>query len=626
MARLIARFGGEPFVSPSMREAPLGENEAAVDFAHRLITGQIGIVVFLTGVGFRHLLAQVERRVPRDRYLNALADITTIVRGPKPAAAMKDVGLTPTWRASEPNTWREVLGVIDRHVPVAGQVVALQEYGHSNASLVAGLEARGAEVLNLKVYSWELPEDVAPLESNVQAVCDGQRDVLLFTSAHQVANLMRTAEKMGRWRQLRSRLRELVIGSIGPSTSEMLRDQDWPVDFEPEVSRMGQLVATAAEKAPELRRRKTSAGVSPLGNPGAEEEADSGHRTNGKAPWDDSPFMKACRGEPTNVTPIWLMRQAGRYMAEYRRVRAKTTFLELCKNPTLCSEVMCTAVARLGVDAAIIFSDLLPILEPMGFDLEFAQGEGPIIHNPLRQAEDVDRVAELEDLQPLDYVLETVRQTRADLPDRIPLIGFAGAPFTLASYAIEGGASRNYLNTKSLMYRDEGAWKALMSRLARAVTRYLNGQIASGAQCVQLFDSWVGCLGPADYDRYVLPYVRQIVENVTPGVPLINFATGNPALLPSLSQAGAAVVGVDWRISLDKAWDAIGRERAIQGNLDPAVLLADRDVIRREAAAVLSQAGGRPGHIFNLGHGVLQQTPVENAAYLVEAVHELSQR
>ncbi|MGE0758734.1 MAG: uroporphyrinogen decarboxylase, partial [Pirellulaceae bacterium] len=263
---------------------------------------------------------------------------------------------------------------------------------------------------------------------------------------------------------------------------------------------------------------------------------------------------------------------------------------------------------------------------PMGMDLEYAQHEGPIIHNPLREPADVDRIRELETVDALHFVVETVRQTRLDLPDDLPLIGFAGAPFTLASYAIEGGSSRNYLNTKTLMYRDEGAWRALMERLARAVTLYLNAQITAGCQCVQLFDSWVGCLGPDDYRRYVLPYQQQIVAGIQPGVPVINFATGNPALLPLLSAAGSAVVGIDWRVRLDDAWRTVGHDRAVQGNLDPAVLLAPRADIERRAREVLDQAGGRPGHIFNLGHGVLQQTPVDHAIALVDAVHELSSR
>jgi uroporphyrinogen decarboxylase len=249
-----------------------------------------------------------------------------------------------------------------------------------------------------------------------------------------------------------------------------------------------------------------------------------------------------------------------------------------------------------------------------------------MIHNPVRGSSDVERVLELESIDALHFVVETVQQTRQDLPEDLPLIGFAGAPFTLASYTIEGGSSRSYLHTKTLMYRDEEAWRALMERFARAVTLYLQAQISAGAQCVQIFDSWVGCLGPDDYRRYVLPYTRHIVSAMPPGVPVINFATGNPALLPLLAEAGSAVVGVDWRIRLDEAWKMVGAHRAVQGNLDPAVLLAGPAQIRKCAQAVLDQAAGRAGHIFNLGHGVMQQTPVENAIALVDAVHELSAR
>jgi uroporphyrinogen decarboxylase len=311
-------------------------------------------------------------------------------------------------------------------------------------------------------------------------------------------------------------------------------------------------------------------------------------------------------------------------MAEYRAVREMTTFLELCKNTQLCSEVMCTAVERLGVDAAIIFSDLLPILEPMGLELEFTPGDGPQIHNPVRESADVDRIIELESTDSLHFVFETVAQTRRDLPEHIPLIGFAGAPFTLASYAIEGGGSRSFLHTKTLMYREPAAWRELMERLARSIARYLNAQIAAGAQAVQLFDSWVGCLSPADYREFVLPYVRMVAAAVDPSAPLIHFGTGNPALLPLMAEAGGDVIGVDWRIDLADAWRTVGYDRAVQGNLDPTVLLGDRDVIYRQAQAVLDAAGGRPGHIFNLGHGVLQQTPVDNVRALVDYVHESS--
>ncbi|MBP90709.1 MAG: uroporphyrinogen decarboxylase [Planctomycetaceae bacterium] len=618
MTRLIERHGGVPHVSPSMREVPLDENRIAIDFAHRLITGQINIVILMTGVGFRHLLSAIERHVDRQRVLDSLADVTTICRGPKPAAVMNEVGLNPTHRVPEPNTWRELLTTIDQHVPIANQAVALQEYGKTNPSLIAGLEARGANVLRIPVYTWDLPEDTAPLEANVRALAEGTLDVILFTSANQANNLLRVAEQLDLVDDVRRQLSGTVVASVGPTTSETLRDLELPVDLEPDHPKMGTLVSTAARRSSELLERKRC--IATIFSGPTSDVLDK------QAPWYDSPFMKACRLEPTDVTPIWLMRQAGRYMAEYREVRAKTTFLELCKNPQLCSEVMVTAVNKLGVDAAIIFSDLLPILEPMGLDLEFAQGEGPVIHNPVREAADIDRVLELESVDSLHFVTETVKQTRADLPEDMPLIGFAGAPFTLASYAIEGGSSRTYLHTKTLMYRDEGAWRALMERFVRAITLYLNAQIAAGAQCVQLFDSWVGCLGPDDYRRYVLPYTREIIAGIVPGVPVINFGTGNPALLPLLAEGGSSVVGIDWRVRLDDAWETIGHNRAVQGNLDPTTLLADRDEIRRRAKDVLDQAANRPGHIFNLGHGILQQTPVDNAIALIDAVHELSSR
>jgi len=337
-------------------------------------------------------------------------------------------------------------------------------------------------------------------------------------------------------------------------------------------------------------------------------------------PSEDSLLVKAARRQPTDRPPIWLMRQAGRYLPEYRAIRRKTTFLELCKNPDLCAEVMIRTVERLGVDAAIIFSDLLPILEPMGLKLEFTAGSGPVIQNPIRSAKDVDRVRELESMEGLEFVVETVRRTRAGLAERLPVIGFAGAPFTLACYAVEGSASRDYARVKALMHQDPGAWNALLEKLARSVALYLNAQIDAGVQVVQLFDSWVGCLGPDDYRRFVLPHSRLAIAAVNERVPLIHFATGNPALIPLLSEAGGAVIGVDWRIRLEDAWRAIGYHKGIQGNLDPAVLLARPDEVRRRAREILAQAAGRPGHIFNLGHGVLPQTPVENVLALVETV------
>jgi uroporphyrinogen decarboxylase len=331
-------------------------------------------------------------------------------------------------------------------------------------------------------------------------------------------------------------------------------------------------------------------------------------------------LLRACRLEPVERTPVWLMRQAGRYLPEYRAIRDKVGFLDLCKTPRLAAEVMIATVSRLGVDAAIIFSDLLPILEPMGLELEFTQGEGPVIHNPVRSPADVGRVRELTDIDRVGFVMDTVRATRAGLDVSIPVIGFAGAPFTLAGYCIEGGTSKAWLLTKSFMYRHESAWHDLMDRLARAVSRYLLAQVEAGAEVVQLFDSWVGCLGPDDYRRYVLPHSRTALAAAAARVPAIHFATGNPALLPLLREAGGSVIGIDWRIDLEAGWRMVGHDRAVQGNLEPVVLLADRDTVRRRTLEVLARAAGRPGHIFNLGHGILPGTPVDNVLELVATV------
>jgi uroporphyrinogen decarboxylase len=341
---------------------------------------------------------------------------------------------------------------------------------------------------------------------------------------------------------------------------------------------------------------------------------------------ENSVFMRACRREPVPYTPIWLMRQAGRYMREYREVRARTTFLELCKNPSLAAEVTVTAVERLGVDAAIIFADILLILEPMGIDLEFARGEGPVIHNPVRNASDVDRLLEVEDVSALEFVNEAIRQTRQALKPDIPLIGFCGAPFTLASYLIEGGSSKNYVQTKQLMYNDAGAWHAMMSLISRALAKYLNAQIAAGAQAVQLFDSWVGCLSPDDYREFVLPHTRDVIRDVTAGVPVIHFGTGTTSLLELMREAGGDVIGLDWRVRLNEGWERVGHAVAVMGNLDPVVLFAKQDVLREQARRILDQAAGRNGHIFNLGHGILPETPVENVIALVEMVREMSHK
>mgnify|MGYP003433192903 FL=1 len=337
-------------------------------------------------------------------------------------------------------------------------------------------------------------------------------------------------------------------------------------------------------------------------------------------------FLKACRREPVDCTPVWFMRQAGRYMVEYRRLREKHSILELCKTPELAAQVTLQPIDRFALDAAIIFADILLPLEPMGLSLEFAEGEGPIIHNPVRDRAAVDRLKVIDDTE-LQYVMDAISLTRKMLAGRVPLIGFAGAPFTLASYAIEGGSSRNYIHTKQMMYREPETWHRLMDKFARVITGYLRRQIKAGAQAVQLFDSWVGCLSAGDYAEYVMPHVQLIFEGLKhEGVPLIHFGTGTTAILKAMRQAGGDVIGIDWRIPIDEAWAMVGYDRAVQGNLDPVTLFGPISEIERRVTDILRRAAGRPGHIFNLGHGILPNTPVENVAATINLVHKLSTR
>jgi len=338
------------------------------------------------------------------------------------------------------------------------------------------------------------------------------------------------------------------------------------------------------------------------------------------------PFLAACRREQTSFTPVWLMRQAGRYMEEYRKLRAQYGFLELCKRPDLAAEITITPVEKLGVDAAILFADILLILEPLGVGLEYSKGDGPVIHHPVRSGKDIDALKEFNVESELSFVYEAVKQITKTLENKVPLIGFAGAPFTLASYLIEGGGSRNYVHTKKLYYSAPEAWKRLMETLAKIVAEYLNCQIAAGAQAVQLFDSWAGCLTPMDYEQFVLPYTKSVIDAIAPGVPVINFSTGTAGLLKHIRAGGGDVIGLDWRINLDEGWATVGHDVAVQGNLDPVALFTSPKTIRNRVADILRQAGGRPGHIFNLGHGVLPETPVDHVIAMVEAVHELSVR
>ena len=334
-------------------------------------------------------------------------------------------------------------------------------------------------------------------------------------------------------------------------------------------------------------------------------------------------FLRACRREPTDVTPVWFMRQAGRYMAEYRELRKKYTLLEICKQPELAVEVTLQPL-RLGMDAAILFADILLPLEPMGAAFEFAKGEGPVIHEPVRDRAGIEKLRIFDAEEGLPHVLQAIRLLRRELDGKTPLIGFAGAPFTIASYLVEGGKSNDYRLTKQLMWSDPESWGMLMGKISEVVRRYLRAQVEAGAQVVQLFDSWIGALTVTDYTEYVAPHVRYILKDIeSMGVPVIHFGTSTASLLELQRDAGGTVIGVDHRTPLAGAWRRVGYDRAIQGNLDPLLLCAPQAIAATRARAILDEVGGRPGHIFNLGHGIIPETPVDNVKAMIDFVHSI---
>jgi uroporphyrinogen decarboxylase len=626
VAQMIERRGGIAMVAPAMREVPLEDNRAAFEFAERLLAGALDVVIFLTGVGVRALFAVMETRHSRAALAAALARTITVVRGPKPMRALRDLGIEPRMQAPEPNTSRELVAALASATDLKGRRVALQEYGVSNRDLIAALEARGAEVMIVPVYRWTLPADRAPLRAALGAIASGAADIAIFTSSNQVTNVMQMAEAEGLAGAVRSGLAAMAVGSVGPVCSHELRNNGVAVDFEPEHPKLGHLINEAAQCAAAILAAKRSARTSIVASAAAPAPARAHLAENLRAnPLWDHPLLRACRLAPVPYTPIWLMRQAGRYMPEYRRVRERHGFIEMCRRPELAAEVTVTAVRRLGVDAAIIFADILLPLLPMRVGLHYEKGGGPVIDRPIRSAAELEKIPPVE-VGELSFVADAIKLVAVEIGASTPIIGFAGAPFTLASYLIEGGGSRQYQATKTLMYTEPETWHRLMEMIARFTAAYLNMQVDAGASVVQLFDSWVGSLGPDDYRRFVLPHTAAVIAAVAPGVPVIHFGTVTGNLLELMREAGGDVIGLDWRVNLAEAWARLGHSVAVQGNLDPIVLFAATAEIRARARAILDQAGGRPGHIFNLGHGILPETPVDHAIALVDAVHEMSRR
>lgn len=625
ISTLIARFGGVPQVAPSMREVPLEDNSAALQFGEKLRAGLLDMVILMTGAGVTLLIETLESRHARKDLIAAFSALMVVARGSKTVRALENFGIPIKLKVHEPSTWREVLQALDSEYGKQGLArlrIALQEYGEPNGRLIDELQRRGAkDVLRVPVYRWALPEDTAPLEAVTGEITGGRARVVLFTNAVQVDHLIEFAAQ--RNAELREALRHCVVCSLGPTCSEAIAAHGLRVDFESESHKMGAFIHEAAGRAPELLRKKDgqrSAGTSiTAASPALPSQDES------KPAYYNSRFMRACRLEPVDATPVWLMRQAGRYMQSYRDLRARVPFLDLCKSPDLAAEVTVSAAEQIGADAAVLFADLLLVAEPMGFKLDYDQPGGPWVSPKLQSAGAIDALLKAEPAPlALEYVFDAARLARSSLSAATPLIGFAGGPFTLASYLIEGGPSKSFRHTKALMLRDPSAWHALMGYLARHLAACINGQIEAGAQAMQIFDSWVGCLAPTDYREFVLPHMQGLFRSLAPSVPIIHFGTGTGTLLELMREAGGSMIGIDFRVELDEGWKRLGSGVGVQGNLEPAVLYADLARIRERTLRILRQAGGRPGHVFNLGHGVLPETPEQNVVDLIKIVHEES--
>ncbi|MBI4412363.1 MAG: uroporphyrinogen decarboxylase [Deltaproteobacteria bacterium] len=635
LQRKLEGLGAVALVAPSMKEVPLAENSKACAFFEELEAGTIDLVILLTGIAARTFISTLETKYAKERIIRVLATKTKIVvRGPKPTAVCKMNNIPIFATAPEPNTWREILTILEEDNSLQGKRVGVLEYGISNVQFLEELTARGAVVLPVPVYQWALPDDLIPLNRAIDLICAGEADLALFTSANQATNLMKVAIDRGLEARLRGGFYRTAILSIGPVCSERLNDLQLFPSAEASPNKLDTLVELAARKGRMLaeKKKKRAKGFEvrikfppPLRGGG---EGEGGHEITlsptlppqGGGGSNDSPIMRACQLKPNKTVPIWLMRQAGRYMAEYQMIRGKVGFLELCKNPDLATEVTISAVERLGVDAAIIFSDILLPLEAMGVPLEYREKEGPVIGRPVRDLESIKNLSQVDPHESLEFVLEAIRKTRKNLYPRIPLIGFCGAPFTMASYLIEGKGSRNYIPTKILMREHPSAWKTLMQKLVTVLADFLNAQIEAGADLLQIFDSWVGCLSPEDYAQYVLPHTKRLISGMKKNVPIIHFGTGTATLLELQKKAGGHVIGVDWRVPMKDAAKRLGKT-ALMGNLDPVVLFSKPDVIRREAKKILKAVGKKPGFIFNLGHGILPETPVDHVMALIDFVH-----
>lgn len=621
MQRMLEKKGATAIQAPSMQEVPLENHEHIIKFYEELKSGQYDIFILLTGVATRTFIDILSKKFPKEEVLETLKTKTKIcIRGPKPKAVCQIHKIPISYEAPEPNTWREIITTLQKETSLKNKSLAILEYGIPNQDLIQSLKEQSQALQTVSVYNWKLPDDCQALKEGIKKIINNEIDLALFTSANQIVNVMQIVQEMDVEILFRRAFYRTAIASIGPICSERLNEYQFDVDYEVFPNKIQDFVEGLSQKAPQLIEQKRLSAQKKW----IRVKENTFPKDKAKQITESSDFMKACRLEKTDKIPLWFMRQAGRYMSEYQALRSKKDFLSFCKDPELASEATISALERLGVDAAIIFSDILPIVEPMGLKLDYLEGKGPVIFNPIRTKNDINQLKDFQCQEALSFLSQALQLTRSKIHPRIPLLGFAACPFTLASYMIEGGSSKNFKKTKTLMQDDPQAWDKLLSKITNDTISYLKMQVSSGADALQIFDSWACHLSSEEYKKFALPYSQKIIQDIQQLCPLIHFGSFNNELLPLQIESGAKILSLDWRLDLQKALEIIPDHIVIQGNLNPEFLFEDQTRLLKEVETLLSLVGNRPGFIFNLGHGIKPKTPVQNVIDVVDFVHEWS--
>lgn len=601
--------------APLIKEVALELNDKILDFYHQLKNQEFDALILLTGVATRSFIKTLSQKFEREEILQTLAKQQIIVRGPKPEKVCQIFKLPILYKVPKPNTWREIVASLKTRHLISGKKIAILHYGKINEEFTQDLTNEGAKYESLLVYRWELPDDLEPVKSAIKKILAGKTNGLIFTSAQQVVHLFELVKQQNCELEFRRALLSTVVFSIGPICSERLIKYQVDVDCEVFPNTLDHLVEVIKEKAASLWLQKQNKFIEkqavwlnqPLTDPKKIEQ---------------NPLNLMLAGKKPQRIPIWLMRQAGRYMAEYQTIRQNTDFVSLCLNPELVAKATLSAIERLGLDAAIIFSDILIVARPMGFSLHYDEGVGPVIDNPLHGPKEFEKIKKENLIQELEPVAQAIQLTRKNLAPQIPLLGFSAAPFTLASYLIEGGSSKHFLKTKKFIHNQPKLWHDLMQFLTEALFDLLVMQIKKGCQLVQVFDSWCGVLDPQDFEKYCYPYLKNLVQKLSQN----NIQT---IVYGSFSQAQLKQIDVDnitlslsWQIDLEWAHQKLNKNLAFQGNLDPALLFCKPESFLPKVKNILTILKKRKNSIFNLGHGILPKTPLANVMELIDFVRK----